>query len=137
MDGCCLSTIPYHSSPITICMQNLTKNSMNKHSSYRLEMVRTVGRTDGRTDVRTDGRTDGHGKVYHNTPPLSVAGYNNNNPQGCQTLVLKESENFFFFFIGSWTKRVSYAFQVYYRSYPFRAYTEKWSGVNLWSVALE
>ena len=54
-------SIPYHSSPITICMQNLKKKSMNKFSSYRSEMV----------------RTDGHRKVYHNTPPLSVAGYKN------------------------------------------------------------
>ena len=37
------------------------KKSMNKFSSYRSEMV----------------RTDGHRKVYHNTPPLSVAGYKN------------------------------------------------------------
>ena len=32
-------------------MQNL-KNSVNKYSSYRSEMVSTDGRTDGRTDTK-------------------------------------------------------------------------------------
>ena len=42
MVGFCPLTIPYHSSPITICMQNL-KNSMLKYSSYRSETVSTDG----------------------------------------------------------------------------------------------
>ena len=50
MDGFCPLTIPYHSSPITICMQNL-KNSVNKFSSYRSEMVSMDGRMDRRTDT--------------------------------------------------------------------------------------